>query len=115
MSDERIAGLRWGEAAARAVLRTAFSVFGVLFADEGIRGIYLRRLRGARFRREPPKITPLRGEVVRAAACYTLFADGGRNATAVRRGGAAANCTTLTSRILSFFFIRYLLFGQKVT
>ena len=29
----RIAGLRGAEAAARAVLWTAFSVFGVLFAD----------------------------------------------------------------------------------
>ena len=52
--------------------------------------------------REPPKITPLRGAVVRAAVLWTvfsafgvLFADGGRNATAVRRGGAAANCAVL--------------------
>ncbi len=64
--------------------------------------IYLRRLRGSRFRREPPKITPLCGEVVRASAGGSLrtvfsifgvlFADGGRSAIAVRRSGAAANC-----------------------
>ena len=63
------AGLRWGEAAARAVLRTAFSVFGLLFADEGMCGIYLRRLRGSHQRCEPPKITPLRGA---AANCAVL-------------------------------------------
>ena len=85
-----------------------------------------------------------------------LFADGGRSASAVRRSGAAANCTAqraadgqfrvkfifggcggrakaraaednaasrrkclgcATLRVASFrlFFIRYLLFGQKVT
>ena len=52
--------------------------------------------------REPPKITPLRGEVVRASAGRSLrtvfsifgvlFADGGRSAIAVRRSGASANC-----------------------
>ena len=74
-----------------------------VFASDGVRGIYLRRLRG-RALREPPKIAPLRGAVVRAAAsaCAVLriafsvfgmlFADGGRNAPAVRRSGAAANC-----------------------
>ena len=96
--------------------------------------------------REPPKIMPLRGEVVRAAACGgppdermriaglrgaeaaaravlwtafsvfgVLFADGGRSAIAVRRKGAAANCATLRVASSKLFFLRYLLFGQKVT
>ena len=42
----------------------------------------------------------------RAAARNPLFADGGRNATAVRRGGAAANCATLTSRRRNACFMK---------
>ena len=89
------ASLRGAEAAARTVLRTA-----VRHIEPTLRNphsatvnkshveIYLRRLRRSRFRREPPKITPLRSEVTRVAACakalrvvlsqcFMLFADGG--------------------------------------
>ena len=79
----------------------------LLFADGGMCDIYLRRLRGGAHQRcEPPKITPLRGAVVReAAALTTLTSCIITMFYAVRRRrsecdsspprGAAANCAVL--------------------
>ena len=54
---------------------------------------------GGRSLREPPKITPLRGEVIRAAACYTLFADGGGHARAEGELQSAAVGRRRTARL----------------
>ena len=110
MSDERIAGLRCREAAARIVLRTAIcgvmspnvsedwhrkqvvvGILGLLFADVGL---FIKFIFGGCGGGAPK---------VRAAE---------DNAASRRK---CSGCATLRVAAFHDCFIRYLLFGQKVT
>ena len=73
--------------------------------------VYLRRLRGGRFARTaednaaPRRICSSRTTLrVTSLRYFMLFADGGVNATAVRRCGAAANCATLRVAFSQCFY-----------
>ena len=87
----------------------------LLFADSGICDIYLRRLWGAHQRCEPPKITPLRGAVVRAATCGDRDVSIRERQRASAAGGCGPRDSDESPSFLSMLFIRYLLCGQKVT
>ena len=98
-------------------IRAFFVVFHVWGLWDAVRRwtisdkIYLRRLRGSRFARAAEDNAALRRSCsgrttlrVTSLRYFMLFADGGVNATAVRRCGAAANCATLRVAFSQCFY-----------